>query len=83
MKNITNLSEKIACYSILFLSGAWFGCLFTAIWYISSTFTVANLIYAICVSVGVLALTVNAFKGLGRIRLMDMEVDENNRGMAK
>ena len=83
MKNITNLSEKIACYSILFLSGAWFGCLFTAIWYIGSTFTVANWIYAIAVTFGVLALTVNAFKGLGRIRLMDMAIDENNRDMAK
>ena len=83
MKNITNLSEKIACYSILFLSGAWFGCLFTAIWYIGSTFTVGNWIYAIAVTFGVLALTANAFKGLSRIRLMDMAVDENNRGMSK
>ena len=83
MKNITNLSEKIACYSILFLSGAWFGCFFDAVWYFGSTFTVGNWIYAIGVSVGVLAVTANALKGLGRIRLMDMAVDENNRDMAK
>jgi hypothetical protein len=80
---ITNMSEKIACYSILFFSGAWFGCLFTAIQYIGSTFTVWNWIYGIAVSIGVLAATVNAFKGLRRIRIMDNLVDENNRGIAE
>jgi hypothetical protein len=80
---ITNMSEKIACYSILFFSGAWFGCLFAAIQYIGSTFTVWNWIYGIAVSIGVLAATVNAFKGLRRIRIMDKLVDENNRGIAE
>lgn len=82
MKKEWSYWPKVMCYVILMLSGAWFGTVLTAVWYIGSTFTVGNWIYTVAVSAAILAITVKVFKALNRARLMEMAVNENNRRVA-
>lgn len=79
MKKEWSVPHKIQCYAILMLTGAWFGSVLTAIWYIGSTFTVGNWIYTGVFSVNFIVLAVMAFRALGRIRIMEKAVDRNNR----
>lgn len=79
MKKITNLKEKMLCYSVQFLSGGLSGWVWTAIWHFGSTFTVENWIYAGVVFAASLGLLSIAIRGLKRISIMEQMVDENNR----